>query len=311
MITTAKTSGGWNNVLVERDGSLGLGIGGVGTWIVGSPPLRIFSSGIVNVMSPIFYFGEPNGPQNASSLCMRVSNTNEWATGSSYPNGQNYYTFGTVLSGAATGARRAPLHIVADQLQFMTGAVSDSQRAVLTQAGNFGIGEPSPTAQLHTTGTVRFAGLTEDSTQTRVLVSDASGNLYYRSAASLAANDILRSSLAVNGTIKARELKLSRAGWADYVFDSTYSLMPLKEVNEYIRARRHLPGMPSAAEVARNGVDVGKTQVALLKKIEELTLYNIAQQKKIEEQEGKIELMQAQMKVMMEALHNMEKQGQK
>jgi hypothetical protein len=167
-------------------------------------------------------------------------------------------------------------------------------------SSNVGIGTTSASAQLHTTGTVRFAGLAEDSTQTRVLVSDASGNLYYRSAASLAANDILRSSLAVNGTIKARELKLFQAGWADYVFDSTYSLMPLKEVNEYIHARRHLPGIPSAAEVARNGADVGETQVALLKKIEELTLYNIQQEEKIDGLNKKIELL-------MEKVASMEK----
>ncbi|WP_431212127.1 hypothetical protein ACQ86N_41275 [Puia sp. P3] len=56
--------------------------------------------------------------------------------------------------------------------------------------GNVGVGTTSPQAQLHTTGTVRFAGLTSDTTQTRVLVSDASGNLFYRSASSLADNQL-------------------------------------------------------------------------------------------------------------------------
>jgi len=59
-------------------------------------------------------------------------------------------------------------------------------------------------AQLHTTGDVQFAGLTNDSTQTRVLVSDANGKLYYRNASSLAAADVLRSSLAINGPSKLK-----------------------------------------------------------------------------------------------------------
>jgi|GEM_PF-662720 len=150
------------------------------------------------------------------------------------------------------------------------------------KGANVGMGTNTPAAQLHTTGTVRFAGLTNDSTQTRVLVSDANGNLYYRSVASLAANDILRSSLAVNGPVRAKSLILSPTGWADYVFDSTYRLAELSEVERYVREHRHLPGVAGADEVSRKGVDVGENQAVLLKKIEELTLYTIRQEKELE-----------------------------
>jgi hypothetical protein len=74
---------------------------------------------------------------------------------------------------------------------------------------SIGIGTNTPTAQLHTTGSMRFSGLTQDSTRTRVLVSDDSGNVYYRSAASLAFDNPLRSSLAVNGTVKSRKIIIS------------------------------------------------------------------------------------------------------
>ena len=161
--------------------------------------------------------------------------------------------------------------------------------------GRVGIGTSSPSAQLHTTGSVRFAGLTNDSTQTRIVVSDVNGNLSYRSASSLAAADVLRSSLAVNGTIRAKELKLSQEGWPDYVFDSTYMLSPLKEVESYIRKNRHLPGIPSADEVAKDGLSVGENQAALTKKIEELTLYTIALEKKLAAQGELLKLMQEQM----------------
>jgi len=155
--------------------------------------------------------------------------------------------------------------------------------------GKVGIGTNSPSAQLHTTGNVRFAGLTNDDTQTRLLVSDANGNLYYRNASSLAMNELSPGSLAVNGPIKAKSLTLSQIGWPDYVFDSTYRLNSLKEVEDYIRRNNHLPGIPSAAAVEKDGFSVGEVQTALLKKIEELTLYNIAQEKKIEELNKKIE----------------------
>ena len=151
-----------------------------------------------------------------------------------------------------------------------------------SQRGNVGIGTGSPSAQLHTTGSVRFAGLTSDSTQTNVVVSDPSGNLYLRNVSSLAANDVIRSSLAVNGPIKARRLTLSQASWPDFVFDSAYRLQPLSDVENYIREKHHLPGVVATAEVQREGADVGETQAVLLKKIEELTLYTIEQNHEIE-----------------------------
>jgi hypothetical protein len=168
-----------------------------------------------------------------------------------------------------------------------------------TTSGNTGIGTNSPTAQLHTTGTVRFAGLTSDTTKTRVLVSDASGNLFYRDAFTLAGNDllnsslangdVLRSSLTVNGIISAQRLRLSQTSWPDYVFESGYLLPDLMEIEQYIKKYSHLPGIASAKEVESKGIDIGDHQAALLKKIEELTLYNIRQEKELKEQSGKLE----------------------
>jgi len=87
--------------------------------------------------------------------------------------------------------------------------------------------------------------------------------------------------LAVNGKILAQEVRV-RTGWADYVFDKNYRLRPLAEVEAYIRANQHLPGVPSAAKVEAEGIQVGETHALLLSKIEELTLYVIQQQKEIE-----------------------------
>jgi Bacterial shufflon protein, N-terminal constant region len=63
--------------------------------------------------------------------------------------------------------------------------------------------------------------------------------------------------------------------WADHVFNKDYPLMPLQEVAQFIKTNGHLPGVPSAAEVTKEGIDLGKMNAKLLEKIEELTLYII------------------------------------
>ncbi|MFL9485768.1 hypothetical protein ACI6Q2_23520, partial [Chitinophagaceae bacterium LWZ2-11] len=86
--------------------------------------------------------------------------------------------------------------------------------------------------------------------------------------------------LAVEGTIGARKLKITQVTpWPDYVFDSAYTLTPLAQVEQFIKDYKHLPGVPSAKEVANRGLDVGDNQAVLLKKIEELTLYMIEMKK--------------------------------
>lgn len=67
----------------------------------------------------------------------------------------------------------------------------------------------------------------------------------------------------------------------DYVFEPDYSLLPLSEVAAFIEANRHLPDVPSAADVAREGLDMTDMQLTLLKKVEELTLYTLAQEEVI------------------------------
>lgn len=88
--------------------------------------------------------------------------------------------------------------------------------------------------------------------------------------------------LSVNGTIRAKEVIVETSGWSDYVFADNYVLQPLTEVEAHIKANKHLPGIPSADDVAARGIGVGEMQAKLLAKIEELTLHVIQQQKEIE-----------------------------
>jgi len=91
--------------------------------------------------------------------------------------------------------------------------------------------------------------------------------------------------LDVKGTIRANEIIVNTSG-ADFVFEQGYNLRPLSEVKTYIQQNRHLPEIPSATDMQENGVSLDKLTVQLLQKVEELTLYIIEQDKRIQELEN-------------------------
>ena len=87
---------------------------------------------------------------------------------------------------------------------------------------------------------------------------------------------------------KVRVALKSTSYWADYVFAPDYKLMPLKEVEEFVEKNRHLPNVPSAEEVVRDGIDMATMDAKLLEKIEELTLYLIDLKKENENLKARI-----------------------
>ncbi len=92
--------------------------------------------------------------------------------------------------------------------------------------------------------------------------------------------------LTVGGKILATELKITVADsvmWPDFVFKPDYKKMDLDKLDSYIKTNNHLPDMPSAKDVNRDGVDVGTMQAKLLQKVEELTLYLIDLKKENDE----------------------------
>ncbi|MCP4348877.1 MAG: hypothetical protein GY795_25640 [Desulfobacterales bacterium] len=101
-----------------------------------------------------------------------------------------------------------------------------------------------------------------------------------------------QSELAVNGTITAKEVIVTQEGWPDYVFKDDHKLMPLDELEQSIKKNGHLPDIPSAEEVKKNGVSVGEMQASLLRKVEELTLYMIQLKKENEILKKQIATMQ-------------------
>lgn len=90
--------------------------------------------------------------------------------------------------------------------------------------------------------------------------------------------------LYVEGGIMAREIKVTVNAFPDYVFSPTYSLLSIGELDQYIKSNKHLPGIPSAEEIAKNeGMELGAMQAKLLEKVEEQALYIIELQKQINE----------------------------
>ncbi|MBK8608624.1 MAG: hypothetical protein IPL84_01355 [Chitinophagaceae bacterium] len=103
------------------------------------------------------------------------------------------------------------------------------------------------------------------------------------------------SDVAIGGTTMATGYQLSVHGkvigiefttlpinnWPDYVFEKRYKLMPLAEVSDFIKANNHLPNIPAASEIEKNGIQLGDMSRRLTEKVEELTLYVIQLQEQI------------------------------
>jgi hypothetical protein len=123
--------------------------------------------------------------------------------------------------------------------------------------GNTGVGTYTPNAKLHVNGS------------TGILVG---GN---------AARIATGYSVSVDGKIMAEEVTVQNStSWPDYVFAHDYKLMPLDELEKSINQHKHLPNIPAAAEVEKNGISLGDMNRRLMEKVEELTLYIIDLNKK-------------------------------
>ena len=188
--------------------------------------------------------------------------------------------------------------------------------------GKVGIGTTAPANKLDVNGDIRFSTKLVIATDKGTLWENAAGNVELQAGSASSglelrtttANPILFSTnggsermrilgngnvgigttttgahkLAVDGSIGAREVKVENTAWSDFVFEKDYRLPTLKEVAQHIQEKGHLKDIPSAKEVAENGIFLGEMDAKLLQKIEELTLYTLAQEEKINAANAKI-----------------------
>jgi hypothetical protein len=116
-----------------------------------------------------------------------------------------------------------------------------------------------------------FSGNVGVSTNTPTAKLQVNGNTMIGSG-----NPAAGYTLSVNGKIICTEAKVQlKSSWPDYVFQNNYSLMPLQELEQFIKKEKHLPEIPSAKEIELKGLELGDMVKRLVEKVEELTLYVI------------------------------------
>jgi hypothetical protein len=101
--------------------------------------------------------------------------------------------------------------------------------------------------------------------------------------------------LSVFGTVRAMEVKVESTGWPDYVFAKDYNIGTLNELEAYIKTNKHLPEIPSAEVVEKDGLALGEMNKKLLKSLEELTLHVIEQNKQLIKQNLRIAELEKKM----------------
>lgn len=175
------------------------------------------------------------------------------------------------------------------------------------QTGKVGIGNvTSPSAKLHikadngeradlmleATGTsaIYFKNTNNSISLTgNIMTLSASGFSYTNGNVAIGTMPNNDYKLAVKGVIRSEEVVVElMTSWPDYVFASDYSLPKLKEVKAFVNENGHLPGLPNASQVSEEGLGLGDINAKLLEKIEELTLYIIEQEERIQKLEEKL-----------------------
>ncbi|HEY8938504.1 MAG TPA: hypothetical protein VIM65_24960 [Cyclobacteriaceae bacterium] len=196
---------------------------------------------------------------------------------------------------------RATITGETDAIPRMQFPYSNKNIYMVESGGNVGIGTTAPGQKLDVNGVVNATGFyingqpfagggsqwatSPSGTSISYTVSNGSVGI----GTSLT-NNPNSYKLAVKGKIGAQEVQVENTSttWADYVFEPTYKLRPLKEVRKFVELNKHLPEIPSAAEVRENGHKLGEMDVLLLKKIEEMTLYMLEQEERIKSLEEQV-----------------------
>lgn len=179
----------------------------------------------------------------------------------------------------------------------------------LENTGDVGIGTNNPAASLHIVrSTGAFAPMIELQNNGAVALimdnNDATNPVEWRMGQIPGSTDLVLVSpdgvgdelkLGLNGNLTITGDFISgntTLNVPDYVFADDYILRPLSELRAFIEANSHLPDVPSANDVAANGLNMGEMQMAMLRKIEELTLYTLEQDEKIAMLTRKIEYLE-------------------
>ncbi len=186
--------------------------------------------------------------------------------------------------------------------------------------GNVALGNITPTAQLHMTGDIKMQSATPIIQMTTnagidmgflqvegvdvrvgtnatndlgklILRTNGTNRMYINPTGQISMGTSVPATgymLSVNGKAVVEELKVQLSGnWPDYVFYDKYKLKSFGELRSYIAENKHLPNIPAAAEIEKSGLEVGEMQRKMMEKIEELTLYVLQLETKINDLKNK------------------------
>jgi hypothetical protein len=257
-------------------------------------------------LSPQYGIGNNIGTDNENILYLNRSNTNTLSGSNGYP-----------WSGSLSIESDGGITFVETDEDVIRGWM-DVNNNNFYWSGKVGIKTTDPDMDLTVAGHVNIGADANGMLKTRHVngkshTSTAYGNLYlnyHTNYPVIIGNNTNKSDLyvfgeigigtttpteklEVNGTIRSKEVKVEAAPWPDYVFSSDYSLMSLQELQDYINTNGHLPEVPDADTVEEEGIALGEMNALLLKKIEELTLYQIELLKLLEEQNKRNESLEA------------------
>ncbi len=267
--------------------------------------LHVFDSGnegdvMIENLFPFLTFQQSGSNNNAGLLFTDVNGYSGWLF---------YRGTDQALTMGSTAGSSSPNTLVL-QRDGNAGIGTSSAFTRLTVNGTIGFSSPStPAAYIYESGIANvvkplfvhspsFPGwglFYDDSTDEFVIGSTTTNDPALVVSAGgdwVAINTSTRATgyeLSVDGQIACEEILVQDSGsWPDYVFEDNYPLKPLNEVETHIKERKHLPGIPTAKEIAVTGISVGDMQKRMMEKIEELTLYVIEQDKRLAVQEKTI-----------------------
>ena len=213
---------------------------------------------------------------NNKTKRLMINSSGDFGIGTDIPNGKFH-----VVAGATAGLLRA-ITVENDDATNGSTAVGISfiasggnqKRGLIAFHRTSGNGKGDLVFALNNTDTINDAGLSHE-----VMRLVRSGNVGIGTSSP-------SEKLEVNGTIRTKEVKVEASPWPDYVFDPDYELRSLEDTEAFIKENKHLPEIPSASELETSGLQLGEMNRLLVKKIEELTLYIIEQEKRIQKLES-------------------------
>jgi hypothetical protein len=189
---------------------------------------------------------------------------------------------------------------------------------VIDENGDIGIGTDTPMVALDVVRALGAAGTLfslENDGPTRFQLNNTTGDFWLINAS----NNGLRFNANANPTVAftitacgnlsiAGSLTTAMSTLPDYVFEPEYPLMPLDHLEAYILENKHLPNIPAASDVEKTGrVNMTELQVKLLEKVEELTLYTLAQDKQISEKTHRLTALEQQNAALVDRLAAIER----